>query len=311
MPSSFLVTGGCGFIGSHLVEFLVGAGHSVTVIDDLSSGYMCNLDSVEGGCHVHVSRIEDCDLKVLGDFDAVFHLAAQASVPYSVDNFYHSSATNLLGSIKIIEYCSIRGIPLVYASSSAVYGNLPYGEEGAGTDLLTPYATDKLVSEIYCDMASKLYQLRSYGLRFFNVYGPRQDPSSPYSGVISVFLDRLLREQPLTINGGHQTRDFIYVGDVVSGIFMAYDYLRRNPVATCSNLLTGKSISINRLAEMLMQLAGVNVALHYRELPKGDPEASLGSTAKMEELLQISQTLPLEAGLRITLNWLKARDEKS
>lgn len=309
MDKTYLVTGGCGFIGSHLVEFLLKAGNSVVVIDDLSSGSKNNLETENAKLNIIVSRVEDFDLLSLGLIDGVFHLAAQASVPYSVDHFFESSSTNLLSTLRAVEYCSNRNIPLVYASSSAIYGNIPVGNELGGIDLLSPYATDKRVSEIYCEVANKLYGLRSYGLRFFNVYGPRQDPKNPYSGVISIFLDRLLSNRSLNINGGHQTRDFIYVGDVVMGIWRAFSYLQKYSTSTYSNVLTGRSISIDDLADLLFELLNMSVDRVYHDLPEGDPVSSLGSTDLMSTNLSLSDFVPLSAGLKYTLDWMLEANE--
>ncbi len=309
MFKKFLVTGGCGFIGSHLVEHLTQEGHSVTVIDDLSSGSRSNLQ-VDLSLVVLIEEcLEDIELSQLGKFDAVFHLAAQASVPLSVKNFYASSSTNILSTLKIIDYCSTNQIPLVYASSSAVYGNMPFGEESGSVDLLSPYSADKLTAEIYCDVAHKLYGLRSYGLRFFNVYGPRQDPINPYSGVISIFANRILRGEPIVINGGYQTRDFIYVKDIVKGIWKSYEYLLENSVSTFSNLLTGNSISIDELANILIDLTGNHVEKLYQELPPGDPEASLGSIDRMQEYLNLGKVTELENGLHQVLAWMRTLHE--
>lgn len=305
MSKRFLITGGCGFIGSHLVEYLIQGGHSITVIDDLSSGYRSNLGDAGSAVELIESRVEDVALVNLGEFDGVFHLAAQASVPLSIKYFYASSATNILSTLKIIDYCAINQIPLVYASSSAVYGNLPVGDESRGVDLLSPYSADKLFSEIYCEVAYKLYGLRSYGLRFFNVYGPRQDPKNPYSGVISIFADKILKGQPITINGGYQTRDFIYVSDVIAGMCKSYEYLLMNSVATYSNLLTGNSISINELADVLISLTGNHVDKVYKDLPPGDPEMSLGTIDKMRSQLKLDEFVGLDDGLRCVLSWLK------
>lgn len=306
MPKRFLVTGGCGFIGSHLVEHLSQAGHLVTVIDDLSSGYRSNLADAGSVDALIDTRVEDVDLSEFTRFDGVFHLAAQASVPLSVKNFYASSTTNLLSTLKVIDYCATNRVPLVYASSSAVYGNLPVGDEGGCVDLLSPYSADKLMAEIYCDVAHKLYGLRSYGLRFFNVYGPRQDPTNPYSGVISIFADRILKGEPITINGGYQTRDFIAVKDIVRGLWNSYEYLLENSVSTYSNLLTGNSISIDELANILISLAGNKVEKRYQKLPPGDPEKSLGTTDRMHDQLRMSEFVQLEDGLRQVLTWMKS-----
>ncbi len=306
MNKRFIVTGGCGFIGSHLAEYLVKAGHHVVVIDDLSSGYKSNIESSVAIDHFINERVEDVELGALGKIDGVFHLAAQASVPFSIANLYASSSTNLSSTLKIIEYCSRRRISLVYASSSAVYGNLPLGGECGEVDLLSPYSADKYVAEIYSRIAHTLYGLRSYGLRFFNVYGPRQDPINPYSGVISIFADRVLKGLPITINGGYQTRDFIYVTDVVRGLWNSYQYLLENDVATYSNLLTGKSITIDDLADTLMLLGGNAVGRRYQMLPPGDPVKSLGTVARMHDHLKLGQFVQIVDGLKQVLAWMKA-----
>lgn len=305
MKKRFLVTGGCGFIGSHLVELLTSSGHSVVVVDDLSSGKKGNLDRCEGEIEVITSKVELCDLERLGELDGVFHLAAQTSVPYSVSNFFESSYANLTSTIKVIDLCARFKVPLVFASSSAVYGNLPLGKEQSEVDILSPYAADKLVGEIYATMAHRVYSLRSYGLRFFNVYGPRQDPTNPYSGVISIFADRLLRGLPIVVNGGYQTRDFIYVKDVVNGIFRAYEYLLHKDVAACSNLLTGYSISIDELVRKLSILIGVSPEITYRDLPFGDPSVSLGSKECMVDNLKMGKFTGLTEGLKLTLEALR------
>lgn len=305
MVKRFLVTGGAGFIGGHLVDFLVQGKHAVTVIDDLSSGARSNIGNFGLIDKFIEARVENVDLRSIGRIDGVFHLAAQSSVPLSISAFNSSSSTNLLSAINVIDYCSLTATPLVYASSSAVYGNLPFGDESLGTDLLSPYAVDKLVMEMYCDVAQKLRALRSFGLRFFNVYGPRQDPSNPYSGVISIFASRILRKEPVRINGGHQTRDFIYVDDVVRGLWASYLYLMDNSASVVSNLLTGQSTSIDELADQLMSLAGYDVGKLYQALPVGDPEKSFGSMKSMQNYLKMEDFIKLEDGLRHVLEWMK------
>lgn len=305
MPKRFLVTGGCGFIGSHLVDHLCNSECNVIVIDSLSTGSKNNIEKIGRLENFIERKVEEVDLLTLGKFDGVFHLAAQASVPVSIENLFLSSSTNLLSSLKVIDFCSLNNIPLIYASSSAVYGNLPVGDENSNTDLISPYAADKLMLEIYCDVAHKLYGLRSFGHRFFNVYGPKQDPSNPYSGVISIFSDQILKENPITIFGGHQTRDFVYVKDVVEGLLASYHYILHNPVSTFSNLLTGKSTSINNLAEKLMQITGKTVPKIYKQLPNGDPEKSIGKIETMNEKLDLAQFVSLDDGLKQVINWMK------
>jgi UDP-glucose 4-epimerase len=309
MPRRFLVTGGCGFIGSHLVEHFIQQGHLVTVVDDLSSGYKSNLANVGPLQALIEARVEDVDFSQLGRFDGVFHLAAQASVPLSIKQLFFSSSTNVLSTLRVIDYCATARVPLVYASSSAVYGNLPIGDEGGTVELLSPYSADKYMSELYCDVAYKLYGLRSYGLRFFNVYGPRQDSANPYSGVISIFADKILKNEPITIYGGYQTRDFVFVKDVVRGICEGYQYLLNNAVATYSNLLTGSSISIDELANKLIFLTGNNVKKVYKDLPPGDPEKSLGKVDKMLAQLRVREFVKLDDGLRQVLTWMETLHE--
>lgn len=309
----FIVTGGCGFIGSHLVERLDQGGASVLVVDDLSSGYAENIKGCSSRVQLHVGAVEDFIFQGRGEIDCVFHLAAQASVPFSIDNLYTSSSSNLRSTLKVIDFCAREDIPLVYASSSAVYGNLPLGVESADVDLLSPYAADKYVSEIYCSLARKLYSMRSYGLRFFNVYGPRQDPTNPYSGVISIFADRLLKGLPITVNGGYQTRDFVFVQDVVEGIHRAYEFLEDNCTASVSNVLTGVSISIDELVGILADILKVKPECKYQSLPPGDPAVSLGSVELMKANLALvsSGMTAFPVGLTQTVDWMRSQLEKN
>ena len=166
----FVVTGGCGFIGSHLVELLSSKGHSVIIIDDLSSGLASNISTLKGDIEFIEAKVETFDFLSIGYVDAIFHLAAQASVPFSINNFVSSSSTNLLSTFKVIEYCTHFDIPMVYASTSAVYGNLHYGVEMGDIELLSPYATDKYCMEMYTASNFNLRGISSFGLRFFNVY---------------------------------------------------------------------------------------------------------------------------------------------
>ena len=284
----YLVTGGAGFIGSHLVELLIKNNHKVVCVDDLSTGYKSNLSSVIDKIDFYEDKIELFDFNKLKDIGAIVHLAAQASVPLSITDFLDSSCSNLLGTIKVIDFCRLHCIPLVYASSSAIYGNLEFGnDEIDNIDLLSPYATDKYAMELYSKTAHKIYQLSSVGLRFFNVYGPRQDPRSPYSGVISIFADKLLKGQNITINGGYQTRDFIYVKDVINIIYLAINLTSKNSICETSNVLTGKSVTIDELAKKMMKIIDVKVKVSYQSLALGDPEQSYGSSEKMVRLFKV------------------------
>lgn len=293
-----LVTGGCGFIGSHLVEALLKKGYEVCVIDDLSSGKKNNIFSVAKKIKKYLLPVQSINLQKIKKPDVVFHLAAQASVHLSCQKFYSSSKNNLLSSIKMIEFCSKEKIPLIYASSSAVYGNFPYGCEDGEIQLLSPYASDKKALEMYAQMAFQVFRLRSFGLRFFNVYGPRQDPRSPYSGVISIFTDRLKKKMAIRINGGSQTRDFIHVHDVVAALMQAALFLKKRSGAFVSNVLTGRSISINRLADFCEKIAGLKVPRKYFPLSPVDPKKSRGSTRTMIRTLKMRPSIRLEDGLQ-------------
>ena len=207
----------------------------------------------------------------------------------------------------MIDFCRLHNVPIVYASSSAIYGNLEFGnDETNKIDLLSPYALDKYTMELYSKTAHKLYKLSSIGLRFFNVYGPRQDPSSPYSGVISIFADKLIKGENITINGGYQTRDFIYVKDVINIIYKAIILSSRQPISDIGNVLTGNSITIDKLASKMMEIIDTNVNVTYKKLDFGDPEKSNGSTNKMVKLFKVDTNnfTPIETGLRSTIKYL-------
>ena len=309
MIKRILVTGGCGFIGSHLCEFLLHKGHTITVIDNLSTSSINNLSFAKKRIEVIKCSVEHFDLNQLGSVDGVFHLAAQASVPVSISNFKESSSANMLSTISVINFCSSLGIPLVFASSSAVYGNLHLGDEAGDVDLMNPYAADKYFGEKYCEVAKKINGLNYAALRFFNVYGPRQDPSNPYSGVISIFADRLLKNIDITINGGEQTRDFIFVKDVVRRLWSAFDILEQGDTGFSCNILSGKSCTINELAETMIAITGSSSKKLYQELPYGDPMTSLGAVQRMNKLLGEIETTKLEDGISQTLDWVQAEHD--
>ena len=307
-----LVTGGSGFIGSNLCDFLVKKSHEVTVVDNLSTGKISNLFNIINEIDFFEEGIEDFDFNKCKTLDAVIHLAAQPSVPLSLSDFKNSSISNLLGTIQVVNYCKKNKIPLVYASSSAVYGNLDKGDDAVtNIDLLSPYSADKYAMEVYASVANKAYGLSSTGLRLFNVYGPRQDPSSPYSGVISIFIDLILKDQAIQINGGHQTRDFIYVSDVVKLIYESLLISKRNIVCEKVNILTGVSTSIDFLADSLITIIGNNVEKIYKDLPIGDPEASSGHIYRMTNLFKLdsSKLIQLDVGLKKTVDFINNSEE--
>ena len=300
MKKTILITGGAGFIGSHLAESLVQESH-VIVIDNLSTGCISNLNGILDRIEFKKDDVELVNLFELGKIDVIVHLSAQTSVPLSIEEFKKSSNQNLSGTLNIIDFCSKNSVPIVYASTSAVYGNLSIGDDASSeVDLITPYAVDKYAMEKYLEMSYKLYGLSSIGLRFFNVFGPRQDPTNPYSGVISIFIDNLISGKKIQVNGGYQTRDFIYVLDVVEAINKSIELVINKPIFDVVNVLSGNSYSIDELVEVLARLTRAKPKIERMILPKGDPEKSCGTVEKMFSILGIrsSRMTTLELGLR-------------
>jgi len=306
MPE-FLVTGGCGFIGSHLCDALLQDGHKVRVLDDLSTGSLGNLpwqaELIEGD-------IRDAALvrEAMAGCDGCFHLAAIASVERGNLEWVETHQVNLSGAIQIFETARRAGpggrpVPVVYASSAAVYGD----QGGAAiTELALPvptsaYGADKLGCEHHARVAGLVHGVPTIGLRFFNVYGPRQDPRSPYSGVISIFCDRIGRGHPVTIFGdGQQSRDFTYVGDVVNGLQAAMRRVSQQP--RVFNICTGRSTSVCRLAATVASLFDAKLQLAYGEARRGEIRHSLGDPSAARTLLGFNPDTRLDRGLAITID---------
>ncbi len=299
-----LVTGGCGFIGSHLVDRLVEDGHAVTVLDDLSSGTRDNLNAaatlVEGDV-----AMPDTVQALIAETDAVFHLAAVASVDQCTNEWLNSHWTNLTGTVTIFDACAHAGrtIPVVYASSAAVYGDnpaLPLAED-AGTVPLSAYGLDKLSCERYGEIAWKFHGVPNVGLRFFNVYGPRQDARSPYSGVISKFMANAKAGEPLSFFGdGEQTRDFIYVADIVALLMAAWQ-----SASGCAvfNGCTGRAVSLKQLAEAIGRATHTAITTRHAEPRAGDIRHSLGNPAKAQTQLHFNAATALDKGLEALHQW--------
>ena len=302
----YIVTGGAGFIGSHLVETLINKGFNVLVIDDLSTGYKKNLPSSNRIIFLN-KKVQDVSLRSFSKIKGIFHLAAQASVPYSLDKFYQSSKNNLLSSIKIFSWAKNYNVPVVYASSSAIYGDLPIGNDSDGAiDILSPYAQDKLTLENYANMMFKVFGINSIGLRLFNVFGPRQDATNPYSGVISIFIDRILNKKTVTINGGYQTRDFIVVDNVIDVIVRSMELLMKKSICDVINVGTGKSTSIDDLFDCLTSILGFKPKIINKDLPPGDPVKSSGKYEKLKKVLSINinDFYNLKDGLHKTIKFI-------
>ena len=303
----YLVTGGAGFIGSHLIESLLNDNYNIVVIDDLSSGLKKNIPNLKKN-ELIIEKVQNITEDKIGTIDGIFHLAAQASVPFSIDNFFESSVNNIMSTLKVFEWAKNQNVPIVYASSSAVYGGLSLGDDNKSKfDIISPYAQDKLTMEHYAAMMFSVYNVTSIGLRFFNVYGPKQDPTNPYSGVISIFIDNMLHGKPITINGGYQTRDFIYVQDIVNVLVKSMKLLHENNICDYFNVGTGKSISIDKLFSIIKNLINLKPKVIRKKLSKSDPKRSEGTYSKIKAILgiDISSFIDLKTGLAITVEYSK------
>jgi UDP-glucose 4-epimerase len=304
----FLVTGGAGFIGSHLAASLLDQGHAVRVLDDLSSGCRDNLPpQVEflNGDVTDPQAVEPA-------FDAVdgcFHLAAIASVVQSHREWLRTHQVNLTGTINVFDQARRlrrwREVPVVYASTAAVYGNcgsVPVDEESPAAPL-SAYGADKHACELHARVAGAVHGVPTLGLRFFNLYGPRQDPRSSYSGVISSFAERLLRGEPVEIFGdGEQARDFIYIGDAVEALVRAMRAATVN--APVFNVCTGKGTRVRALAEIMAALCQTELVIRHRPARSGEVRISIGDPRHAAEHLGFRAATVLADGLAVMLDGL-------
>jgi UDP-glucose 4-epimerase len=297
-----LVTGGAGFIGSHVVELLLARGHAVRVLDDLSTGRRDNLPAGRAGLTFMQGSVADGQVvdRAMQGMEAVIHLAAVASVQASIADPIGTHQTNLVGTLNLLEAARReKVVRFVYASSAAVYGDaadLPVSEESR-LQPLSPYAIDKLSGEYYLAQYHRLYAIEGLCLRFFNVYGPRQDPSSPYSGVISVFTDRAAAGKPLTIFGdGLQTRDFVYVGDLAELVVRSLSVPVTSPVTL--NIGTGRPTSLLELLETLEGLLGRAIERRFEPPRAGDIRHSLADDGRLRRVLGEATWTPLHVGLK-------------
>jgi len=311
--STLLVTGGAGFIGSHVVDLLLEQGHCVVVFDDFSTGKETNLPTRRERLRVVEGDVGEALFAPLlpvvnewGKIEHIIHLAAQTSVVRSIERPQHDLRVNLLGTVNVMEYARYSGThKLVFASSAAVYGDVkevPVSEEAVTTPL-SPYGVDKLASEHYLRYYAAVHGVGTTPLRFFNVYGARQDPKSPYSGVISIFLDRASTGKDLRIFGdGAQTRDFVHVHDVARAI----------TIATFSgpgdgrpfNIGTGQAISILELANRVAAtVAKQPIKIQHGDARSGEIRHSVADTRRARDELKFTAEVGFDEGLARTASW--------
>ena len=303
--ANWLVTGGCGFIGSHLADALVARGDRVRILDDLSTGHRANAPAA---AEIVVGDVANSDLvaSAMAGVDGCFHLAAVASVQRSTEEWLATHRANLTGSIAVFEAarrCRDGGpAPVVYASSAAVYGDNPDAPlgEAARTGPLSAYGADKLGTEQHAKVAGHVHGVPTLGFRFFNIFGPRQDPDSPYSGVIAIFAERLKAGRPITVFGdGRQVRDFVYVADVVDYLVAAVE--RCAARAPVFNICTGRQTSVLDLAETIARITGTPLETNYQSARTGDIRTSIGDPAKLIDAFGRAPAIRLADGLRRTL----------
>lgn len=305
-----LVTGGAGFIGSHIAQGMMDRGARVRVIDDLSTGHRENLDEIGGDLDFREANLADekALLSALEGVELVYHEAAIPSVPRSVQNPVETHVACVDATFALLNAARSAGVRrVVYAASSSAYGDQPTlpKVEDMRPEPLSPYAAAKLVGEYYCQVFTRVYNLETVCLRYFNVFGPRQDPSSEYSGVVSRFISSLLsNERPVIYGDGEQSRDFTYIGDVVEANARAAGTTAG--VGRVINFARGERTTLNQLLEAVKTITGrTEVEAEYREPRKGDVRHSLADITRARELLGYTPQVSLEEGLRHTIDWWK------
>jgi nucleoside-diphosphate-sugar epimerase len=312
----YTVTGGAGFIGSHLTEELLRRGHMVRVVDNFSTGKRANVDAAARAAGTPLAAIEivegdlaelDVAHRAAAGADYVLHQAAIPSVPRSVKDPIGSNRANIDGTLNVLVAARDAGVKrLVFAGSSSEYGDTPTlpKHEDMPTNPLSPYALQKAVGEEYLKLFTRLYGLETVSVRYFNVFGPRQDPGSPYSGVISLFVKWLLAgERPTIYGDGEQTRDFTYVANVVDGVLRACE--APGASGESINVATEGRISLNQLLRELQRVIGTDLQPIYGAPRVGDVRDSQASIAKARRILGYEPTVSFEEGLRHTVAWFR------
>jgi nucleoside-diphosphate-sugar epimerase len=307
--SVMLVTGGAGFIGSHIVERLLGLGHAVRVLDNFATGSRENLEGFRGDIELMEDDVRDVSAvrKAVEGVEVVFHEAALASVPRSVDDPVASNDVNVTGTLNLLVASRDAGVRrVVYASSSSIYGDtpdLPKREDMAPSPQ-SPYAAGKLAAENYCTVFSALYGLECVSLRYFNVFGPRQDPNSQYAAVVPLFISAIFEGRaPVIFGDGEQSRDFTYVANVVDANILASDC--PEAAGAVFNIACGSTTTVNSLLEKLQSVAGTDVAPEHAAARPGDVRHSYADVSRAVEVLGLAPGVSLEEGLELTVSSFK------
>ena len=309
--SKVLVTGGAGFIGSNLAETLIGQGAKVTIIDNFVTGYRENLEEIIGSFEFIEGDLND-DLalrKALDEIEIVFHQAALPSVPRSVEDPAETHQACVNATFNLLVRAKETGVRrFVYAASSSAYGDQPTlpKVESMLPEPLSPYAAAKLAGEYYCKVFTEVYGLETISLRYFNVFGPRQNPSSAYSGVISRFIDALMKgESPVIYGDGEQSRDFTYIANVVDANIKAAQTLLG--LGEIVNVANGERVSLNILLEVIKKIAGqTGIRANYQPERKGDVKHSQADNSRAKEWIGYQKLVGLEEGLQRTIDWWKS-----
>jgi nucleoside-diphosphate-sugar epimerase len=308
MKAQYLVTGGGGFIGSNIVRHLLSNGRNVRVLDDFSTGRRENLAGIEKDVELVEGDIRDNPTlkKALSGVQFVLHLAAIPSVSRSVEDPLTTNSVNVCGTLKILIEARDAGVErIVFTSSSSVYGDTPTlpKQEDMNPMPRSPYALSKLTGETYCRMFRDLYGMKTFALRYFNVFGPRQNPKSQYAAVIPRFIDALKNNQSPLIHGdGNQTRDFTFVEDVVSANLCCCTAPEASAGSVC-NIGCGDRISINELAVKIAAIMGKNIKAAHDAPQRGDVRDSQADISRAKQLIGWTPKVNLDSGLRKTVEW--------
>jgi nucleoside-diphosphate-sugar epimerase len=313
MAETYIVTGGAGFIGSHLAERLLKEGHRVRIIDNFATGKRANVDALKGDVQVHEVSITDRDAlaPIFKGADYVFHQAALASVPRSVADPVATNEANVNGTLNVLVAARDAGVKrVVYAASSSAYGDVTaeYQVETMQPHPMSPYGVSKLAGEYYCQAFTQVYGLETVALRYFNVFGPRQDETSQYAAVIPKFITAMLAGNPPTIFGdGNQSRDFTFIDNVVHGNLLALK--APDAAGEVMNLAIGGSVSLLQLVEKINTQLGTSLAPVHDEARKGDIKYSRADVAKATDLLDFAPVVDFDSGLARTIAWFKSREQ--